>query len=150
MTFCVDSNILIWGVKRQGDRVAQAAEFIDWAGANNHRLLAPTVAIHEMMIERVGEDRRGVWLHVLQTQFVIAAFDLRAADLAARLEATHRRPDDANRYKNRFDLQIVATALGHDADAIISYDDDIERIARDQIEVRGFREPDTLPFDEDE
>lgn len=144
MTFCLDSHIVIWGVKRRGERVAEAREFIAWADANAHRLLVPAVAVHEMLVHATRDDQRAAWLHVLQTEFMVAAFDLGAAEHAARLESSHARPREANRYKERFDIQIVATALRYEADAIVSYDRDVRRIAEGHVAVRGFGEPGTL------
>lgn len=143
MTFCLDTNVAIWAIKRDGDRINDAVEFIDIADARGDRLLVPAVVVHEMLIESSAEQEAR-WVDALQNRIRVVPFDLQAARLGAYLETRYAQSRSTRKYRDRYDIQIVATAMRWRADAIVSLDEDIRKIAHDQIAVRGFEEPGTL------
>jgi hypothetical protein len=143
MTFCLDTQCLIWGVKRQGDRarVEAAQVFLRRAELEKHRIMAPAVAIAEMLV-RGSETDRAQWAAVIETSLVVGSFDLRAAVEAAALESSGAKA--TGHHKMRFDIQIAATAIAWRSDYLLTYDDDLRRACVGHIATRGFEEPGTF------
>ncbi len=148
MRVCLDTQGLIWGIKRQGDRdrVRIAREFFDRADKSGNRVVIPAVAVAEMLVQ-ANETQRAEWAAVLEACFEVAPFDLPAAVEAASLE--RRRRDQLGGVggatgKLRFDVQIAATALAAGAECLVTYDGDLRAVCEGRIPTRGFEEPDTL------
>jgi predicted nucleic acid-binding protein len=68
----------------------------------------------------------------MESRFRISPFDGRAALEYAQLAA----PPDASRENNKFDMQIVATAIASGVDVLYSEDTDVHEIGRERLDVR--------------
>ncbi|MCC7494128.1 MAG: PIN domain-containing protein [Fimbriimonadaceae bacterium] len=140
MTFCLDSQCIIWALMREDSqapaRVAQGTAFLAWADTGGHRIVVPSVAVHEALVKAQPAERLA-WLAQFQQRLEIISYDARRAVLGAALDQAVTRPPGANRYKLKVDIMIAASAIGAGADAVISYDPDLRRICAGRLAVRG-------------
>jgi predicted nucleic acid-binding protein len=149
MILCIDSNVIIWGIKKQATSgqeslVEQAEYFFQWVDENEHQIIIPTVALAEILA-REPEDIRVKYMDVLSSSFHIVDFDSRAAlkyaqILYNRFEAVKATAASVgvDRQKMKMDHVIIACAIVHGAKCIYSYDRGLEAFATGWIEVRKF------------
>jgi predicted nucleic acid-binding protein len=137
---CFDTQTLIWGVQAyatpgQEDMVARARRYIAFLQKQNERLMVPAPVVAEYLAGFEPEKQQRQ-LQQIEHHFVVAAFDIHAATLAAQILA--RRPEveqlqredyEGRRQKLRIDVFIVATAIAHAADALISHDPGLVKLS---------------------
>src|SRR5438034_7627673 len=97
MIICIDSQIIIWGIKKQHTNgqesmVERAETFFKWADENEHEILIPTVVVAEVLAPEPTEVRVR-YLDVLNGGFMIVNFDTKAALKYAQI--LHNRFDEA-------------------------------------------------------
>lgn len=147
MIFCIDSNVIIWGIKRQAsagqeEMILRADNFFNWVDEQSHDIIIPTVVISEILAPEPPEIRSR-YLKILSDSFIIAPFDTRAATKYAEL--LHNKFDDikklmdesgTSRQKMKIDHQIIAIALVNNASCIYSTDNGLKSFASGIIDVR--------------
>ena len=156
---CFDTAILIWGVQgaaraTQTDRIERTRRFIRYLERKKEQVMVPTPALAEYL-QHFDDEARSEQLARLQRRFVLPAFDLLAAHLAAQMaRKMMRKPRDGGvpRQALKVDVQIVATAVVHGAKTIYTGDRSaFERIAADTpvriAEVPSIEEQRELPLD---
>lgn len=142
----IDSNIIIWGIKKQASKgqeenIDKALYLFDWFDENKHEVFVPTCVVAEILviepIEKYGET-----VESINNLGMIIDFDLRAASRYAQiigsrlaeLKQIAKDPDIKNKMK--IDHMIVSTALVHGANAIYTTDSHLNTFANGLIEVR--------------
>lgn len=142
---CLDTMVLIWGVQgaaRAGQEpmIDRTSRYIRSLRADKTRIMIPTPAVAEYL-QGFAEPERGRQLELLARRFVIPAFDLPACYLAADLARRARESSPtggASRQAIKTDLQIIATAVVHGAQRIVTDEvSQFERLAAKKIEITG-------------
>lgn len=147
MIFCVDSNIIIWGIKKQAtqgqeEMISRAESFFAKADEYNDEIIIPSIVLAEILAPETP-NVRARYLEVLTQSFIIADFDTRAALkyaelLHGRFPEIRRISDEAGipRQKMKADHMIVAVAIVNGANAIYSTDPGLRTFASGYIDVR--------------
>lgn len=135
MPVAFDANILIdlFDPRVKGDRRAKLDHLIEELQKQRTKILIPTPALTELMVH-AGKAREAIHQKLSGSSlFQISPFDSRAAMecallLEAALNTGERRQLTKTKFK--FDWQIIAIAVSHDAVAIYSNDADIARYGK--------------------
>ena len=146
MKICIDSQIVIWGIKKQGDggMVEMAEHFFKWADDNKHEIIIPTIVIGEILSPEPAAKRAQIY-NELENGFIIAPYDalcaLRYAELIHNkgIEVIKEEIVEIgiSRQKMKCDFLIVATALATQSNCIYSYDKGVIKFSKDIIDVRS-------------
>lgn len=152
MILCLDSMVLVWGIKKsptvgQESMVRLAEHFFDWADRHEHELIIPTVVLAEVLAPE-PPDKREQYLHVIEEAFLVKNFDIRAAlkyaqMLHSRFEEVKNLATEQNvtRQRMKIDHIIIATAMVNNANAIVSYDTPLKKFSEGFINVIQFPNP---------
>lgn len=137
----IDTQILVWGVQghshpTQKGMIARATAHIDDLAKKNARIIIPTPVAWEYVCWFPVDEQDEQWA-VLSRRFRLAPFDLRAAQIAAKIERqrlgipggtkakvrqTEVEIGDLTRQKIKVDVQILAIAIAVGAESIITHD----------------------------
>jgi predicted nucleic acid-binding protein len=144
----VDTQALIWGVKEdstagQEAMIARAKAFL--RNEEGLDLAIPTVVLGELLV-RVPSELHPMVTNLVSGGYALLGYDARAASEFARL--FKKRLDDGTieelrdgdagetRRKTKADLMVVATAIAHGADYIVSNDAGLQTLAEGEILVQ--------------
>jgi predicted nucleic acid-binding protein len=139
---CFDTSILIWGVQGhartgQEEMIDRTRRYIAFLREQNEQILVPTPALAEYLQGFDNEDRKAQ-LAILERSFVIPAFDMPAAYLAANLarKAAGIPRGEFPKQTVKTDLQIIAIAIHNRASKIITNErDHFVKLADGRIEI---------------
>jgi len=148
MSVCIDSNFLIWGVKKQAsptqeDMKEKAALFFEQSRLDKVDLLIPTAVITEILAPEPLEKHQEI-LKIISRGFIIADYDLRVAQKSAEL--IFKKISDLKAYcdennlardKMKFDHVIVATAIVYGCTCVYSDDPHIRKLCNGLINYEG-------------
>lgn len=136
---CFDTQVLIWGVQSTGHSgreamVERTRRYIEWLGKSKTPIMIPAPAVTEYLVA-FPPDEQLRQLQVIERSFFVSAFDLPASQMAARILG--RRLEMQNigrdyclrRQKLKVDVFIVATAIVHHAERLISHDAHMAKLA---------------------
>jgi predicted nucleic acid-binding protein len=145
---CLDTNILIWGIKKvappgQEDMIYRAQDLIQKLDKSSSQVIVPSLVLAELLMP-VKEEDHGKFFADISKQFIIVPFDTQAALHYATLWKSWREKNSEQqlgdnrptRAKMKTDFMIVATAVSRKAECIYSADSDIEKFAKGHIAVR--------------
>lgn len=146
MVACLDTMILVWGVRRQctmgqEDRVYAADALFEQFENDGTRLLIPTPVLSEYLV-RVPRSQWEDVLDVFRTEYIIGTYDAKAALIAAELYTKRvdtLKPEEitdlGGKRELKVDCQVVAVAISHNADILCSDDKGVRHVAGDRIRV---------------
>lgn len=144
---CFDTSPIIWGVQGvarsgQGEMIDRTKHFIEHLAREKKRIMIPTPALTEYLLgfppKEQKEQRR-----VIETNFVVPAFDIPAVEVAAELlgdtEAIRemRKRGEYDKMRVSIDAQIIAIAIVNRAEKIISHDPRLAKLAQGRIPVES-------------
>lgn len=147
MIYCIDSNIVIWGIKRQAtpgqqEMISRAEQIFARADEYKDFILIPTLVLAEILAPEPPTIRANI-LEVLNKSFILAPFDVRAAQKYAdiffgRIDIVKQKAADTGtaRQKMKVDHMIIATALVNEANCIYSTDSGLKAFAEGLIDVK--------------
>lgn len=147
MIYCVDSDIIIWGIKKQAspgqeENIQRAETVFALADSYSDQIVIPAVALAEILVHETP-TARARYIEVISKSFIIAPFDTRAAMIYAeimqeRLNLAGEFTDisGAARQKMKADHLIIATAIANNCNAIYSTDPGMRRFAPGYIDIR--------------
>lgn len=144
MICCIDANVYIWGVKKQGDidMIERAQHLFKWMDDNKHQVMLPTIVLAEILAPEPLE-KHPVIMEVVTKNFIVADFDLRASSRYAilfmnKIEALKKiaAENDIDNQKMKVDHLIVATALVGGANCIYSHDRGLKTFGQRHIDVK--------------
>lgn len=147
MIYCIDSNIVIWGIKKQAtagqeQMIARAEQIFSKADELEDYIVIPTVVLSEILAPELPQIR-AKYIEIFKKHFIVAPFDERAALKYAeimheRFEEVKNLANSTNnpRQKTKVDHMIIATALVYNANAIYSTDIGLKTFALGLIDVR--------------
>lgn len=147
MIYCIDSNIVIWGIKKQSsagqeEMIARAEQIFAKADELQDYIVIPTIVLSEILAPELPHIR-AKYIDVFRKHFIVAPFDERAALKYA--EIMHERFEEVKnlavatnnpRQKTKVDHMIIATAIVYNANAIYSTDGGLKSFASGLIDVR--------------
>lgn len=153
---CLDSNIMVWGIKEQAsasqsDMIPRAKDFLKWLDDNNKQVMIPTPVVAELLMPIPLEDHFS-FLQKLKDKFFIYPFDELAAMKCAEIWQTKSKDPDLKDYKEtykinrqeiKFDYQIAAIAVTRGVECIYSHDPHLHKFVGDIISVREMPIPPT-------
>lgn len=160
---CIDSQIFIWGIKKQSnpvqqDKIIYATRFINKLSESNTKLLLPVPMVTELLSPVPVSEHAGI-IRLMDKRFVIAPFDNLAATKCAELLYIVSKDKELKEYREegkipkakiKYDCMIAAIAITRRAAVIYSNDADLKRYSCNQIRVINMPEyltPGTL-FDD--
>lgn len=147
MIYCIDSNIIIWGIKRQATKgqeemIDRAVQFFSKADEFEDIILIPTIVLAEVLAPEPPQVRAH-YLEILSKNFVLPTFNQMAAlkyseILYNRFEDVRNIANETNSVKQRVkaDHMIIATAIVNNANAIYTTDKGLKAFADGYIDVR--------------
>jgi predicted nucleic acid-binding protein len=140
---CFDTMLLIWGV--QGTATPNRIRMIDLTKryidslSAEETIMVPAVAAAEYLAGFRDEAQRSMEWEAISRRFFIPAFDSSAVALAATLSQTSAAVAllaEGQRRCIRADIQIIATAITHGAERIVTANvSEFRKLAGDRIEV---------------
>lgn len=147
MIYCIDANIIVWGIKKQAtegqeEMIARAEQFFSRADEYEDTILIPTIVLAEILASEPPQIR-AKYIEILSKNFILLPFNEMAALKYAEL--LFNRFDDikniatsvnASRQRMKADHMIVATAIVNNANAIYSTDNGLKAFAEGFIDVR--------------
>jgi predicted nucleic acid-binding protein len=141
--FCFDTNLLIWGV--QGVSTPNRIRMIDITRRfiaslpANETIMIPSIVLAEYLQGFTGKSKREEQLAILHKRYYVPPFDVPCANLAAELsqaQIASEVAEEVGRKIVKADIQIIATAIHHGADAIVTGNrSEYERLAGGRIRV---------------
>jgi hypothetical protein len=145
---CVDSQIFIWGIKKQSlptqaDMIPKAIKLIDWLIDNEYKLLLPVPLLTEVL-SPVPVNEQHLVLSLIDKKFQIAPFDNIAAYKCSELIYNSLKQQELVEYREqhlvtknkiKFDCMIAAIAITRKAACIYSEDPDIKKFAGGHITI---------------
>jgi len=147
---CLDTNVLIWGVKEQETKgqekmVKKAKVFLEHIEKDSQtRILVPAIVLAELLL-KVPPEIHNMVCNLFQKSYQVIPFDVKAAAVFAKIWQVKKNDNiiktltaEGNTTKNELktDCLIVATAVSRKAARIYSHDSRIlKKFAEDYIEV---------------
>jgi predicted nucleic acid-binding protein len=143
--YSVDTNIMIWGIKRQAEpgqeeMIERAVSFFSDLATRQIRVAIPAQALAEFLIRYSSEDERRRSLHAIERGFVVAPLDGKAAIIAAELWPGTEQLDairgthNVTRQIVKADINVIASAIAIGATKLFSHEHErFRRIAGSRI-----------------
>jgi predicted nucleic acid-binding protein len=120
--------------------VARTKRYITHLADKNEQIMIPAPVLTEYLMHfEVAEQEKQ--REVIQKNFIVPAFDVRASVVAAELQGNTElikrilASGELDKIKLRTDAQIIATAIVNQADKIISHDLHFAKLAQGRISV---------------
>lgn len=151
MMFCIDSQILIWGIKKQSsdgqeDMIKRAEHFFRWVDKEKHDILIPTVVIAEILAPE-PKEKYSEYMDQINENFMIGEFNtmcaIRYADLLYGKFGDLKQLMHNNgirKEKMKADFMVLATALAYKAKTLYTNDQGLLKIAKGHIQVANIPE----------
>lgn len=146
MIICVDTNIMVWGVKKTATKgqeylISDADKFLKACQKRKLHVLLPTIVVSELLTpEPISLHPK---LMKQFSKFAICEFNVKASIIFGQIMQDryadlkkYRADNSVRKDKMKFDCAIVATALAFDAQMIYSHDPDVNFFAKDRIDVK--------------
>ena len=145
----IDSNVFIWGIREkssigQESKIEEAKNFFKLAASKEWLFLLPTPMLAEILSPVPKEERQSI-LSLIDKRFIIAPFDVPAANKCAELlyksytdkEIVEYRVNNAvPKQKMKYDCMIAAICIVRKIGEIYTDDGDIEKFADGQLVVK--------------
>ncbi|NJK80323.1 MAG: type II toxin-antitoxin system VapC family toxin [Chloroflexaceae bacterium] len=149
MVVCIDTQIVIWGVREeatptQKDMIPKAKELFEYFGRQKIQVAFPSIVVGESLV-RVPVPEHPNVLNKF-SQFIILPYDTLSAMWFARIwqqlkdqeEITRLQTTGLSRVELKADLMIIATAVAHGAKVLYSGDHKLLKLATNFIEIQVF------------
>jgi len=150
---CLDTHILIWGIKgecKPGEErmIAQAKKFLQWLDDEKKNIIIPSIVISELLLPVPVEEHNKL-LNLIQKKFIVSSFDSLAAQAFAKIWQSKKNDGSVERLKTdykltkthlKIDCQIVAIAYTNQVDCIYSHDEDMQKFAQGFVDVKPMQE----------
>lgn len=148
---CLDSQIVIWGIKNQSSSgqvvmIERTREFLDQLDEKGIQVLIPTIVIAEILIPEPLDNQIKI-LNIITEHFIVGDLTIPIAQKFAQLFSENKdlrdllkEQENLRKDKMKFDHIIIATALHYGASCIYSYDPHLKSFANNKIEIREIPE----------
>lgn len=141
--FCLDTHILIWGIKKEAQddqrhMIVQTSRFFKEIQNKKIPIIIPSVVVGEFLYS-VPHEKHPEIIKILSESFQIVPFDAIASSMFAKIWSENKTIDnldnDLNRKEIKFDYQIIATAITRGATCIFSHDKPVKKLGEKYIKV---------------
>lgn len=146
---CLDTNILVWGIKKtaspgQEHMVQWAVNFLEWLDENKKKIIIPVPIVSELLVP-IPDHEHEKFLALLNEKFRVVPVDVVAAVKTAQIWSSKKDNEELKRYRDenrisresmKFDFQIASVAITRKAECIYSHDPHIKKFVGDLISVR--------------
>lgn len=138
---CVDTHIIIWGVKEEADpgqeeMIPRAKALLKKLDESKTPIVLPTVVLAEVLM-RVPKNEHAAVIGKLEKRFILTPFDAQTsscfADIWFRKKETRKEEPTCTRDHLKADMMIVASAITSGSDHIFSCDDHVPKISENEI-----------------
>lgn len=150
MIYCIDSQIFIWGIKKQctagqENMIEKAEYFFKRVDEEGHHILMPTIVIAEVLAPEPIE-KYPFLMDVINRNFMVGEFNTMCAIRYANF--LHKRFDDLKKFahdngirkeKMKADFMVLATALAYNADILFTNDNGLLKVSQ------GYIKADNIP-----
>jgi predicted nucleic acid-binding protein len=145
---CIDSHIVVWGVKEQAneeqqDMIPKTKAFLRWLDEQNKRILIPAPVIAEIL-SPVPPANHPLILNLINKRFIVGTFDALASQQCAKM--IYEKDPEIDKYikegkipkrKWKYDYMIASIAVVNEAECIYSEDPDVHKFWDGYIDVRN-------------
>lgn len=144
MMVCIDTHVLIWGIKRdavasQSFMIERTVNFLHWLQNEQQKIIVPAPVLGEFLMRIPPEDHARVTREI-QNKFIVMPYDAAAASLFAQIWQKNKNngmpAENTGREKMKTDSLIVAIAVVNKAKILYSDDPGIRKFADGFIEIR--------------
>ncbi len=140
---CFDTQIIIWGVKKQAtigqeNNIEKAKYLIKLCEQDKIDVIVPSVVVAEILCG-LEPDSRNPFVELMHHRFIAPPFDTQAALQFAHIWRNKRQIQGEigiSRAEMKADFMIIATAVVRGAECIYSEDVGLKKFAQDYIDVR--------------
>lgn len=150
MLYCVDTHMLIWGIKQQctpgqEDMIERAKSFIGHCQLKGHKLLIPSVVVAEMLVG-LPLEAHGDFIRTLEQLFMVAPFDIGVSAVYSKMYIEQKGTIDlltaagVTKRKIKADFMIAATAVSRQCQSLYTGDVEIIRFAGPYIRVEEIKD----------
>ncbi|HHY38833.1 MAG TPA: type II toxin-antitoxin system VapC family toxin [Clostridia bacterium] len=150
MIVCLDTHVLIWGIREEAESgqermIQRTKAFLSELEREKHTVIIPAPVVMEFLLG-VPLERHPDVLESLQKRFRVIPFDVVAASFASEIWLTQFKgrtiPDswrlanpDITKAMLKVDIQLIGIALSRRAEVIYSNDTRMKKLAADRIKV---------------
>jgi predicted nucleic acid-binding protein len=153
-TACLDTNIIIWGVKEEASdtqeaMIPRAKRLLQQLRDDKYQLIVPAIVLAEALVQVEAQDHPD-FLRLMRRSFVISPFDGAVAGHFARLWYTYKQHPlvleviqnrERTRAMMKADCMIIATALSTRSAAIYTSNvKDFQRFRMPGLEIKDLPE----------
>lgn len=145
---CLDTHILIWGIKEyaengQEQMIPRTKAFFDHYQKSKIKIMVPSIVVGELLTA-IDSVLHPMVINLLSSSFIIPPYDAAASSVFAKLWQENKNSGLIQEFKNRMqanrqelkaDCMIVATAIVQNCSAIYSHDDKLKKFANGKIPV---------------
>ena len=135
-----DTNVLIWGVKRQStsgqeNMIELAVRLIEDLDDKETEIALPSLVISEYLSNFPDESREEQYSELIRSYYIVP-FDAKAASIAAKIRNDRDKISgivdeySASRNVIKADIYILASALSCGATEIFTHDKHIKKLAK--------------------
>lgn len=154
---CVDTHVLIWGVKKdsspsQREMIERTVNFLHWLENERQKIIVPAPVLGEFLMN-IPQDQHDRITEEIQSRFMVLPYDAAAAAMFARIWQINKNngmpSGESSREKMKIDSEIVAIAVINKAAIMYSEDPGLQKFANGFIETRDIPKlPRQLTFSE--
>ena len=155
---CIDTHVLIWGLKEQSEpsqeeMILKSKRFLKNLEENGIQIMIPSPAYAELLMV-IPPDLHPLFGNLISKSFMITPFDAQSASVFAEIwqsksnviEELKRHPHNT-RAMLKADCMIVSIAVARNAMCIYSEDEGVKKFAEGFIEARSIPAiPEQLTF----
>lgn len=150
--YCIDSHVLIWGVKKeanadQSHMIPRAEYFLQQCEESHAVLMVPAIVVAEVLIG-IPEPEKEQVLSTMNQRFRIYPFDTRASVQFARLwdekwaeSKKEELSDTVTRAHLKADFMILSIALANNATRMYTGDGPLTRLSKGFLDTRELPQP---------
>ncbi|MCF6133443.1 type II toxin-antitoxin system VapC family toxin [Flavobacterium wongokense] len=160
---CVDTNMLIWYIKRQctegqEDCLVKAEWLFNYFERKKIDVVIPSIVVAELLAHVEDEEEREGYFDFINDNFEVAQHDIRSArkyvklmqQLIANNAGDYAKDKGVKKFQLTNDYNICSVALSSDCDAIFSHNlKDFEQFANHQIPIFTLDYVDVLKREEE-
>lgn len=141
---CLDSDILIWGLKKeatdgQEHMIIKAEAFISYLYKLKKRIIIPAPILTELTWI-LDKEKRDLVVDIMSKRFIIAPFDKKAALICSDLLSQFKSYKEYENIKNelgkrrlKFDTMIIAIAISNECEQFYTNNVDDYKLASKHI-----------------
>lgn len=120
--------------------IERTKNYLKFLYEQKKRIMIPAPVVGEFLV-KFNDTERNDLIQVIEKSFYVPSFDIRAAGLAAELTGNQsiiseiKETTDINKACLKVDAMIVAIAILHNAEMIVTNDPHLAKLAQGRIQV---------------